>query len=90
MWKLNTTPDHAVMRSVARGYVKAVPSPVRTGISNFLSNLSYMKGRGTTSRVSRSMRTAATNENARRSIDFSGHQLHAPLLSLSIAVEVAA
>lgn len=41
MWKFNTALDHTVMRPVARGYVKAVPPPVRTGISNVLSNLSY-------------------------------------------------
>lgn len=41
MFQFDTTLDHAVMRPVARGYVKVTPSPVRAGISNFLSNLSY-------------------------------------------------
>jgi phospholipid-binding lipoprotein MlaA len=41
MFKFNTTLDHAVMRPVARGYVRAVPATVRTGISNFLGNLDY-------------------------------------------------
>ncbi len=41
MFKFNTTLDHAVMRPVARGYVRAIPAMVRTGISNFLSNLAY-------------------------------------------------
>lgn len=41
MFKFNTALDHAVMRPVARGYVKVVPSPMRTGVSNFLSNIHY-------------------------------------------------
>jgi phospholipid-binding lipoprotein MlaA len=41
MFKFNTALDHAVMRPVARAYVRAVPSPLRTGISNFLSNIHY-------------------------------------------------
>jgi phospholipid-binding lipoprotein MlaA len=43
MYKFNTALDHAVMRPVARGYVRVTPAPVRTGISNFLSNLSYTR-----------------------------------------------
>ncbi|HEX5460517.1 MAG TPA: VacJ family lipoprotein [Steroidobacteraceae bacterium] len=43
MFKLNTTLDHAVLRPVARGYVRAVPAVLRTGIANFLSNLGYTK-----------------------------------------------
>jgi phospholipid-binding lipoprotein MlaA len=43
MYKFNTALDHAVMRPVARGYVKVTPAPVRTGISNFLRNLSYTR-----------------------------------------------
>jgi phospholipid-binding lipoprotein MlaA len=31
--------DRAISKPVARTYVKIVPSPVRTGVSNFLSNL---------------------------------------------------
>jgi len=41
MFKFDIALDHAVMRPVARGYVKTVPGPVRTGISNFLSNIHY-------------------------------------------------
>jgi phospholipid-binding lipoprotein MlaA len=43
MFKFNTTLDHAVLRPVARGYVRTVPAMVRTGISNFLSNLGYTR-----------------------------------------------
>jgi phospholipid-binding lipoprotein MlaA len=35
----NTAIDHAFMRPLARAYVKVVPSPVRTGISNVFDNL---------------------------------------------------
>jgi phospholipid-binding lipoprotein MlaA len=41
MFRFDMTLDHAVLRPVARGYVKVAPAPVRTGISNFLSNLGY-------------------------------------------------
>jgi phospholipid-binding lipoprotein MlaA len=41
MFKFNTALDHAVLRPVARGYVEAMPSPVRAGVSNFLSNIGY-------------------------------------------------
>lgn len=41
MYKFNSALDHAVMRPVARGYVKVVPGPVRDGISNVLSNVGY-------------------------------------------------
>jgi phospholipid-binding lipoprotein MlaA len=43
MFKFNTTLDHAVLRPVARGYVRTVPAMVRTGIANFLSNLGYTR-----------------------------------------------
>lgn len=39
VYKFNTSVDHAVIRPAARGYVKVVPHPIRTGISNFFSNL---------------------------------------------------
>ena len=39
MFKFNMAVDHAVFRPVARGYKAVVPSPVRTGVSNFFSNL---------------------------------------------------
>jgi phospholipid-binding lipoprotein MlaA len=41
VYKFNTVVDHAVLRPVAHGYVKSVPSPVRTGVYNVLSNLTY-------------------------------------------------
>lgn len=41
MFKFDTALDHAVMRPVARTYVRVTPSPVRTGIANFLGNLAY-------------------------------------------------
>jgi len=40
MYKFDTTVDHAVMRPLARGYIKVTPARIRTAISNFLSNLS--------------------------------------------------
>jgi phospholipid-binding lipoprotein MlaA len=39
VYKVNTTLDKAVAKPVARTYVRALPSPVRTGISNFFENL---------------------------------------------------
>ena len=41
MYTFNTVVDHAVLRPVARGYVKVMPSPLRTGVHNFLTNLTY-------------------------------------------------
>lgn len=41
MYKFNAALDHAVMRPVARGYVKTIPGAMRTGVSNFLSNIHY-------------------------------------------------
>ena len=43
MYKLNTGLDHAILRPVARGYVKVTPRPVRTGVTNFFGNLGYTK-----------------------------------------------
>ena len=43
IYKFNTALDHAVLRPVARGYVKVTPRQVRTGVTNFLSNLGYTK-----------------------------------------------
>jgi phospholipid-binding lipoprotein MlaA len=37
----NVKVDHAVLRPAARAYVKITPRPVRTGVSNFMSNLTY-------------------------------------------------
>src|SRR5258707_6665872 len=42
-FRFNTALDHAVLRPVARGYVKVTPRPVRTGVTNFFSNLGYTK-----------------------------------------------
>jgi phospholipid-binding lipoprotein MlaA len=43
IYKFNTVLDHAILRPVARGYVKVTPRPVRAGISNFFGNLGYTK-----------------------------------------------
>jgi phospholipid-binding lipoprotein MlaA len=43
MYRFNTALDHAILRPVARGYVKVTPRPVRTGVSNFFGNLGYTK-----------------------------------------------
>jgi len=43
MYKFNSALDHAILRPVARGYIKVTPHPVRTGVSNFFSNLGYTK-----------------------------------------------
>jgi phospholipid-binding lipoprotein MlaA len=39
VYKFNDKLDRAVAKPVARGYVKYVPRPVRTGVTNFFSNL---------------------------------------------------
>ena len=41
IYAFNVKIDHAVLRPTARAYVKITPRPVRTGVSNFLSNLTY-------------------------------------------------
>jgi phospholipid-binding lipoprotein MlaA len=43
IYKFNTALDHAILRPLARGYVKVTSQPVRTGVSNFLGNLDYTK-----------------------------------------------
>ena len=43
MYRFDTSLDHAILRPVARGYVKITPAPVRRDISNFLNNLTYTK-----------------------------------------------
>jgi phospholipid-binding lipoprotein MlaA len=43
IFKFNSALDHAILRPVARGYVKVTSQPVRTGVSNFFSNLEYTK-----------------------------------------------
>lgn len=40
-FKVNMALDHAILRPIARGYEKVTPHPVRTGVSNFMDNLSY-------------------------------------------------
>jgi phospholipid-binding lipoprotein MlaA len=39
MYKFNDAIDRAVMKPVAKGYNKVVPSPVNKGITNFFNNL---------------------------------------------------
>jgi phospholipid-binding lipoprotein MlaA len=39
VYKFNDLADRAIARPVARAYVKVVPQPIRTGVSNFFSNL---------------------------------------------------
>jgi len=39
MYKFNDTVDRAILKPVAQGYDFVVPGPVKTGISNFFSNL---------------------------------------------------
>ena len=41
IWAFDNAFDHAVLRPVARGYVKATPAPVRRSVRNFLTNLTY-------------------------------------------------
>jgi phospholipid-binding lipoprotein MlaA len=41
VYHFNTAVDKAVIRPLAVGYVKVTPAPVRTGLSNFFSNLAY-------------------------------------------------
>ncbi len=41
VYSFNTTVDKYALRPVAKGYVKVVPDPVRTGVNNFFSNLFY-------------------------------------------------
>src|SRR5258707_496057 len=39
VYKVNDKLDRAVAKPIARTYVRAVPAPARTGVSNVLSNL---------------------------------------------------
>ena len=41
IYAFNETADKYVAQPVARGYVAAVPAPLRTGVSNFFDNLTY-------------------------------------------------
>lgn len=42
IYAFNTTLDKAILGPVARGYRKITPQPVRTGVTNFFDNASYM------------------------------------------------
>jgi len=39
VYKFNDKLDRAIFKPVAKGYVRVVPHPIRTGVSNFFSNL---------------------------------------------------
>jgi len=39
VYKINTKVDNAVTKPIAKGYVRVVPQPIRTGVSNFFANL---------------------------------------------------
>jgi phospholipid-binding lipoprotein MlaA len=39
VYKVNDKLDRAVVKPVAKGYVRVVPSPIRTGVTNFFANL---------------------------------------------------
>jgi phospholipid-binding lipoprotein MlaA len=39
VYKINDSVDRAVVKPVARTYVRVVPAPARTGVSNFFANL---------------------------------------------------
>jgi phospholipid-binding lipoprotein MlaA len=41
VYRFNDALDRHIARPLATGYVKTVPQPVRTGVSNFFHNLSY-------------------------------------------------
>lgn len=41
VFTFNDALDRAALKPVARGYVRVVPRPVRTGINHFLTNLGY-------------------------------------------------
>ena len=41
VYKFNTALDHAILRPVARVYVKVTPRPVRTAVNNVITNLAY-------------------------------------------------
>jgi phospholipid-binding lipoprotein MlaA len=41
IWSFDNAVDHAVLRPVARGYVRYTPRPIRHSINNFMTNLTY-------------------------------------------------
>ena len=42
IYNFNDSLDRNIMQPVARGYVKVTPKPVRTGVTNFFDNVSYL------------------------------------------------
>lgn len=42
MYEFNDDLDRAVLKPVANGYASVLPQPVRTGVSNFYDNLTYL------------------------------------------------
>jgi phospholipid-binding lipoprotein MlaA len=40
-FKVNDAVDRAITKPIAKAYVKVTPLPVRTGVSNFMDNLTY-------------------------------------------------
>jgi phospholipid-binding lipoprotein MlaA len=43
VYRVNDKLDRAIAKPVARAYVRTVPSPIRTGVHNFLTNLTTTK-----------------------------------------------
>jgi phospholipid-binding lipoprotein MlaA len=41
VYAFNRAIDHAVLRPVARGYVKITPRPIRRSVTNFFANIDY-------------------------------------------------
>lgn len=41
MYRFNSAADRIALRPLARGYVRAVPQPVRRGVTNFIDNYTY-------------------------------------------------
>lgn len=42
MYQFNDELDRAILKPVSTAYVRALPEPVRTGVSNFYDNLTYL------------------------------------------------
>ena len=42
IYNFNDSIDRAVMQPIARGYVNVAPKPVRSGVTNFFDNASYL------------------------------------------------
>src|SRR5690349_6885375 len=41
VYRFNDSLDRHIAKPMAKGYVKVVPAPVRTGVGNFFNNLTY-------------------------------------------------